>query len=368
MAAGRGRGAPYASTRSLPVASGIGGGSADAAAALRLLTRLWSIDPAHATAVAPGARRRRARLPAQHDRARRRGGRRARQLVDLPALPERRCCSSIRAIALSTGDGVRALGRGRSRARSATGARAATTSRRRRVALVPQIGDVLDWLRRAARRELRPHVGQRRDLLRLVRRRASSATRRPRPVPRALVASGDPPALRRAACPPDPHRRSDARRRASGDRRRHAGRDADGARRRGAGRGGLPLRRAAPALILCGPGNNGGDGYVAARHLAERGVAVRVAALAEPTSEAAKWARSQWTGPVEPLRRDAEAGADPDRLPVRNRSQARPGTTAVANNFLELVEQAAIAIACDLPSGVDSDDGADALARCPTST
>ena len=40
-------------TKSLPVASGIGGGSADAGAALRLLTRLWSIDPAHASAVAP---------------------------------------------------------------------------------------------------------------------------------------------------------------------------------------------------------------------------------------------------------------------------------------------------------------------------
>lgn len=37
----------------LPVASGIGGGSADAAAALRLLTSLWAIDPAHAAAVAP---------------------------------------------------------------------------------------------------------------------------------------------------------------------------------------------------------------------------------------------------------------------------------------------------------------------------
>lgn len=37
----------------LPVASGIGGGSADAAAALRLLTSLWTIDPKHAEAVAP---------------------------------------------------------------------------------------------------------------------------------------------------------------------------------------------------------------------------------------------------------------------------------------------------------------------------
>ncbi|WP_395623803.1 4-(cytidine 5'-diphospho)-2-C-methyl-D-erythritol kinase [Sphingomonas daechungensis] len=52
--AGTDRGARLTLTKSLPVASGIGGGSADAAAALRLLTRLWSIDPAHASAVAPG--------------------------------------------------------------------------------------------------------------------------------------------------------------------------------------------------------------------------------------------------------------------------------------------------------------------------
>lgn len=37
----------------LPVASGIGGGSADAAAALRLLTSMWKIDPGHASRIAP---------------------------------------------------------------------------------------------------------------------------------------------------------------------------------------------------------------------------------------------------------------------------------------------------------------------------
>ena len=56
-----------------------------------------------------------------------------------------------------------------------------------------------------------------------------------------------------------------------------------------------------PALLLCGPGNNGGDGYVAARHLAARGVAVRVAAMSEPKSNAAKWARGEWSGEVEIL-------------------------------------------------------------------
>src|SRR3954451_22356355 len=56
-----------------------------------------------------------------------------------------------------------------------------------------------------------------------------------------------------------------------------------------------------PALVLCGPGNNGGDGYVAARHLRERGVAVRVASLSDPKSDAGTWALSQWTGEVETL-------------------------------------------------------------------
>jgi 4-diphosphocytidyl-2-C-methyl-D-erythritol kinase len=51
--AGVEKGASLTLDKRLPVASGIGGGSADAGAALRLLTSMWSIDPAHASAVAP---------------------------------------------------------------------------------------------------------------------------------------------------------------------------------------------------------------------------------------------------------------------------------------------------------------------------
>ena len=112
-----------------------------------------------------------------------------------------------------------------------------------------------------------------------------------------------------------------------------------------------------PALILCGPGNNGGDGYVAARYLAERGVAVRVAALAEPASDAARWARGQWNGPVETLSPDTAAAA----LLIDclfGTGLKKPLDEAVSTQLLRLVASSRVAIACDVPSGADSDSGA----------
>lgn len=111
------------------------------------------------------------------------------------------------------------------------------------------------------------------------------------------------------------------------------------------------------ALVLCGPGNNGGDGYVAARHLAERGLAVRVAALADPKSEAAKSARSQWKGEVERLSPDTKG--EPLLIDALFGTGLSRGLDDEVSLLLsELVHEALVGVACDLPSGVDSDSGA----------
>lgn len=109
-------------------------------------------------------------------------------------------------------------------------------------------------------------------------------------------------------------------------------------------------------LILCGPGNNGGDGYVAARHLAEHGYPVRVAVLVEPKAETARWARGQWDGPVERFEDAASAPIVIDCL--FGTGLGRGLDASVSERLYSLVDQALASIACDLPSGVSTDDGA----------
>jgi len=112
-----------------------------------------------------------------------------------------------------------------------------------------------------------------------------------------------------------------------------------------------------PALVLCGPGNNGGDGYVAARILAERGIDVRVAAIADPKSEAAIAARTRFGGKVERLtERTLVAPLLIDSL--FGTGLGKPVERTVARQLLRLADECAVAVACDLPSGVDSDSGA----------
>jgi hydroxyethylthiazole kinase-like uncharacterized protein yjeF len=113
-----------------------------------------------------------------------------------------------------------------------------------------------------------------------------------------------------------------------------------------------------PALILCGPGNNGGDGYVAARHLAERGVAVRVAATSEPRSDAAKWARSQWSGETETL--SDSTARSPLLIDCLFGTGLKRGLeSTVSRQLSRLCNEAVVKVACDVPSGVETDFGAE---------
>ncbi len=70
--------------------------------------------------------------------------------------------------------------------------------------------------------------------------------------------------------------------------------------RAGEGVAGATARLAggAEVLVLCGPGNNGGDGYVAAAALRRAGHDVRVSAAAPPASDLARRAAAGWDGPV----------------------------------------------------------------------
>ncbi|CAN5377601.1 hypothetical protein BH09PSE4_BH09PSE4_06250 [soil metagenome] len=112
----------------------------------------------------------------------------------------------------------------------------------------------------------------------------------------------------------------------------------------------------APVLVLCGPGNNGGDGYVAARLLAEAGVEVRVVASASPATDAARIAAAGWTGSVEAIDSAATAPILIDALFGTGLKRALD--PALAAHLTRLVGGARLSIAVDLPSGTASDDGA----------
>lgn len=113
-------------------------------------------------------------------------------------------------------------------------------------------------------------------------------------------------------------------------------------------------------IVLAGPGNNGGDGFVAARHLAEAGWPVEVASLGDPgrLKGDAAIARDRWQGRTRALQIDVLEGAGLVIDALFGAGLARP-IDGVAASVLKVVDEAGIPlVAIDMPSGIYGDTGA----------
>ncbi len=112
-------------------------------------------------------------------------------------------------------------------------------------------------------------------------------------------------------------------------------------------------------LVLCGPGNNGGDGFVIARLLTEAGLKVKLALLGDvgSLSDAAAIMAGQWTGPIELLTPDAITGADLVVDAIFGAGLSGQVDGVVAELIAEIEAQGIPCVAVDIPSGIDGDTG-----------
>ena len=114
--------------------------------------------------------------------------------------------------------------------------------------------------------------------------------------------------------------------------------------------------------VLCGPGNNGGDGYVAARHLAEAGYRVELFAIGDPErlrGDAAEMAR-RWQGGVQPLTRAMDVIAQSELVvdALFGAGLTRPIEGAAGDLVSAVNATGCPVLAVDVPSGLDGSSGA----------
>ncbi len=119
-----------------------------------------------------------------------------------------------------------------------------------------------------------------------------------------------------------------------------------------------------PAILLCGPGNNGGDGFVAARHLAAKGWPVRILLFGklEDLTPEAKVAASRWRGAVitasvSVLENALQKGAQLIIDALYGIGLRRP-IVGEAASMLQIINRSRLPIvSVDIPSGLNADTG-----------
>lgn len=118
-----------------------------------------------------------------------------------------------------------------------------------------------------------------------------------------------------------------------------------------------------PTIVLCGPGNNGGDGFVIASFLRDRGWPVQVALLGklaglrgDAAANAFRW-QGGGMGEILPLAPESLAGAELVVDALFGAGLDRP-LEGVARAVIEAINaQALPCVAIDIPSGVHGDSG-----------
>ena len=115
-----------------------------------------------------------------------------------------------------------------------------------------------------------------------------------------------------------------------------------------------------PVLVLCGPGNNGGDGFVAARRLTDAGWPVRVALLGtrDALRGAAAAQAAKWTGQVGPVDPAALDGAELLVDALFGAGLNRPLDGLAAETLAAAAARRMVVVAVDVPSGLMGDTGA----------
>ena len=112
-------------------------------------------------------------------------------------------------------------------------------------------------------------------------------------------------------------------------------------------------------LVICGPGNNGGDGYVCALELKRRGIDVQCVALAAAATDDARAAEARWTavGGLTSTALPADGGFEALVDAMFGIGLARPlvGPYRTAADWMN--RQCAPVFAIDVPSGLDADRG-----------